>query len=70
MTDRKRLRNQYTTGLVLGILMVARMFWNPWGPPSSAAVWGVRAVLAAGACVCFWLAWTKYLEYREKYPRT
>jgi hypothetical protein len=69
MTDRRRLRNQFTGGLALGILMVAKVFWNPFGPTSPDAVWAVRLVSATGAGVAFHLAWTKYVEYREKYPR-
>ncbi len=70
--DRTRIRNQITLGVVFGIWMVVRVFWNPFipTPTDPKMVWGMRAVLVAGASMCFHLAWTKYWEYREKYPRT
>jgi len=70
MTDRHRLRNQFTTGLVVGILILVKAFWTPWGSAiAPEAVWAGRVVAVGAACMCLWLAGTKYLEYREKYPR-
>jgi hypothetical protein len=72
MTERKRIRNQITAGLGGGISMVAQVFWNPFTRPDAPveAVWGVRVLLVTAAFVFFHLAWTKYWEYREKYPST
>jgi hypothetical protein len=52
--------------------MVAQVFWNPFTRPDApvGAVWGVRVLLVTAAFVFFHLAWTKYWEYREKYPST
>ena len=73
MTERKRIRNQITAGLVFGILAVVRVFWNPFGRRTSTTpveVWGGRVLMLTAAFVFFHLAWTKYWEYREKYPNT
>jgi hypothetical protein len=61
MTDRTRLRNQITAPAVFAVLWAVKVFWFPSG---------IRHYAAAAAVALFiWLAGTKYLEYREKYPR-
>jgi hypothetical protein len=70
VTERTRLRNQFRAGLVFGILTLVKLFWIPGRiSTESKDVWAMRVFFAVAAFVFFHLAWTKYWEYREKYPR-
>ena len=71
MTERTKLRNQIQVGLFLGISYLVRMFWGPFGGRRSwpDPWWAVPAIFLTGAGMFFYLAWTKWVAYREKYPR-
>jgi hypothetical protein len=61
MTERERLRNQFSAFAVFGALSAVKVFWTSFV--------GIRYYAAVMTGVFIWLAGTKYLEYREKYPR-
>ena len=66
--ERKKLRSQVTTGVVLGLWTLSKMFWYPWLTSSPDLRWPIRIMSVTAACAFFHLAWTKYFEYRGKYP--
>jgi hypothetical protein len=50
-------------------LALGRIVLAAFGFTASVVMTKVRILFATAACVFFWRATEKYMEYREKYPR-